>query len=233
MSIDQDMAIYNQDVAFKSEQEASLEKSIEELLAAWKEGKISSQYAIYAFMLSCMPQIIASSETDIKLQADALNVATDVRGKITDAQNSYNKLVEAIQNNDETSGKLYERQLNDALASLGQDLSIPAIADVLTEDGVDTLKGFIDGLKTTGGAPNFYQTLSSAYRDHDRSNTVFQEMTTDFTSMNQSVSGISSQIQAQMSYLNQAIQQYYSVYKSMMDSQANLTQYVVQHTAAQ
>lgn len=231
MSISQDMSIYNSDVAFKKMQETDLEQSVKDLLTAWKEGKVSAQYAIYMFMLSCMPQIISSSESDIKVEADALNVATDVRQKITNAQNIYNKLVEAIQNKDETNGKLYEKQLNDALDSLNQDLSAPGIDQVLTEEGVDSLKGFINSLKTSGGSPNFYQTLYSAYWDHNQSNTVFQNITSDFTSMNQSVSGISSQIQAQMSYLNQSIQQYFSVYKSMMDSEVNLSSYIIQHSS--
>jgi hypothetical protein len=231
MSISQDMSIYNSDVAFKKSQDADVDKSIHDLLKAWKEGKVSAQYAIFMFMLSCMPQIISSSESDIKIQADALNVATDVRQKITNAQNIYNKLVEAIKNKDEANGKLYEKQLNEALDSLNQDLSTTGIDQVLTEEGINSLKGFIDSLKTSGGSPNFYQTLYNAYWDHNQSNTVFQNITSDFTSMNQSVSGISSQIQAEMSYLNQAIQQYYSVYKSMMDSESNLSQYIIQHSS--
>jgi hypothetical protein len=77
--------------------------------------------------------------------------------------------------------------------------------------------------------PHMYSNLKSIMKiTGGTNNTVLQAVTSDFTSMNQSVSGISSQIQAQMNYLNQSLQQYYSIYKSIFDSFSNYMSYIIQ-----
>jgi hypothetical protein len=77
--------------------------------------------------------------------------------------------------------------------------------------------------------PHIYSNLKSIMKITGGSNnTILQSVTSDFTSMNQSVSGISSQIQASMNYLNQSLQQYYSIYKSIFDSFSNYMNYIIQ-----
>lgn len=77
--------------------------------------------------------------------------------------------------------------------------------------------------------PHIYSNLKSIMKISGGSNnTILQSVTSDFTSMNQSVSGISSQIQASMNYLNQSLQQYYSIYKSIFDSFSNYMNYIIQ-----
>jgi hypothetical protein len=59
---------------------------------------------------------------------------------------------------------------------------------------------------------------------------VFSLTTSSFNNLNQSVSGISSSIQAQMQYLNQNLQQYFGIYKSFFDSYSQLSSYIVNKT---
>lgn len=56
---------------------------------------------------------------------------------------------------------------------------------------------------------------------------IFGTFVSNFNNLNQSVSGISSAIQAQMQYLNNNLQEYLGVYKHFMDDYANLSTYIV------
>lgn len=56
---------------------------------------------------------------------------------------------------------------------------------------------------------------------------IFSTFTSNFNNLNESVSGISSAIQAQMQYLNSNLQEYLGVYKNFFDDYANLSTYIV------
>lgn len=57
--------------------------------------------------------------------------------------------------------------------------------------------------------------------------TVFNNITSNFNSLNQSVSGVSSYIQTQVQFLNQNLQQYFSVYNNFFNDFNTLNSYIV------
>ena len=82
--------------------------------------------------------------------------------------------------------------------------------------------------------PGLYSQYASKYNAAVKSgqppDQVFSLTTSSFNNLNQSVSGISSSIQAQMQYLNQNLQQYFGIYKSFFDSYSQLSSYIVNKT---
>ena len=82
--------------------------------------------------------------------------------------------------------------------------------------------------------PPLYNQYASAYcaavKSGQPPDQVFSLTTSSFNNLNQSVSGISSSIQAQMQYLNQNLQQYFGIYKSFFDSYSQLSSYIVNKT---
>lgn len=81
---------------------------------------------------------------------------------------------------------------------------------------------------TGGGA---YAVLRRAYSQAATGGqglpTVFSDIQGNFNNMNQSVSGVSSYIQTQMQYLNQNLQQYFSVYSNFFSDYNTLNSYIV------
>jgi hypothetical protein len=335
---------YNQCQAKYQSQFDYYHQMLNQILANWhahKQGSMSASVGLYQFQLLCMPMVTEMNETNIKQEADALDIASALRQDITNAQSDYNNLLGVIQQNrTAASGQMAAQELAQAMDKLQQDLHYPGMTKIMggTVGGgasaIANIQNFINDIKGQFfGNPEQYYTNIFAFSDHYQfsfrvvlngmpitdikgsiygslgaaqallnkdlsfwrnnhrrtafnfskmrltmvsvnyqirkitmntlapamhtvghyavtgrqsyphiysnlksimkitggsNNTILQSVTSDFTSMNQSVSGISSQIQASMNYLNQSLQQYYSIYKSIFDSFSNYMNYIIQ-----
>jgi phage-related protein len=184
----------------------------------------------------------------MQTQTDALNIASDLRNDITGAQNAYNQLVAEIEK-EKVSPKApintaahqcasnAAKQLSGFLAKLSAEFNLTKLKGVFPSGTISSLHNYIKTIKDNGQASGkgFVSTMSGMYWNVFNSHGVvppqFTQITNAFNDLNQSVSGISSSIQAQMQYLNQNLQQFFGIYKSFFDDYSQLSSYIVNRTA--
>lgn len=74
---------------------------------------------------------------------------------------------------------------------------------------------------------NLNKMMSGATKNGQTLPSSFNQITSNFNNLNQTVSGVSSYIQTQMQYLNQNLQQYFSVYNNFFSDFSSLNAYIV------
>ncbi len=225
------------------------ETDLNSIMNAMKYQGMSPGLALWLFQTRCMPDATNSCEAQIKLEADALNVANCIRNDITNAQNDWNQVVALLGKPNNGTGYINGTKMYFDLSKLEHDLHIPGMTKILGGSNIQSLSGFIQTIKTNvepppgwGGAYydifNYCEGLySQAIPIRPIPGTApgplppqFATVTQSFNSLNQSVSGISSSIQAQMQYLNQSLQQYFGIYKSFFDSYSQFSSYIINKT---
>ena len=225
------------------------ETDLNSIMDAMKYQGMSPGLALWLFQTRCMPDATNSCEAQIKLEADALNVANAIRNDVTNAQNDWNQVVAYLGKPNDGTGYLNGVKMYQDLSKLENDLHIPGITKILGGSNIQSLSGFIQTIKTNVDPPagysstianNIYDYIHYLYNQAAPTQSgatpagplppQFATVTQSFNSLNQSVSGISSSIQAQMQYLNQSLQQYFGIYKSFFDSYSQFSSYIINKT---
>jgi hypothetical protein len=271
------------------------------LITSTLGSKTNPCLAFWIFQTQCLPATTQSSEYQMQLESDALDIATFIRNSITNAQNAYNTLISDIENGYINNGAppgtpnavTAAHELSTGLNQISSDLHIKNMTKILGGSNLSTIEGFIQMIRSNaqGNVSSFNQTvwhtlftttvcwnggwswadgvakvtkgpgknchtihppkgesaqvvqvpginnagfltyLEGIYQRSIANGQplpgAFSNITSGFNGAVQSVSGISSNIQAQMQYLNQNLQQYFGIYKSIFDDYSNLTSYIV------
>lgn len=213
-------------------------------------GHMSPAAALWMFQTEIIPLATQNCEYQAEQQAAALNIANGIRTVITGAQTSFNNWL----TNKAANQPGGQQNISLALSGLNQlkaDLKVKGVTAVFTTTMRNNLSQMANGLfnnmdpKGNAQADNSY--MSKLYNQAITSSTgtgsgsayhviggpippFFNQVTTSFNNLNQSVSGISSSISTQMQYLQQSLQQYFAVYKNFFDDFSNLTSFILNKT---
>lgn len=269
---------------------------------------ISPSTALWLFQTQCMPTATNSMEYNLEQENDALSVSNSLRSLISGAQNTYNRVVNDIENGISQRQVLPHgsvitgpKSLGNALVAQLKNLSgilnnVPGLNLIMGSANLADLQGYVNGLEhmlsgdpivehivslhTHNGVTHYnsalitytiyinpyngrgtkvnytvwnrvshnwqnisrichsvqlaggvYSKLRSAYSQAVNAGKqvppVFSDVTSNFNNLNQSVSGVSSYIQTQMQYLNQNLQQYFSVYSNFFQDYNTLNSYII------
>lgn len=209
---------------------------------------VSPTMAMYLFNLMCMPSATSGFQCNVAQESEALNISNAVRSQITNAQNAYNNVISNIENDNWHSGTLAAQQLLTDLRQLCRLLNVTGMTAIFGASNIADLKNLVETNKQLTSATNYnpghYNTgwyvFNKLYNQYNNIfnpgyvggqggtvPTVFSNITANFNSLNQSVSGVSSYIQTQVQFLNQNLQQYFSVYNNFFNDFNTLNSYIV------
>lgn len=226
---------WNQTQAEESQLKQEYLAEIQKLLAIAKSGNPGE--ALYLFQLEAMPMITQSGEYQMKLQAEALGISNQLRNAITNAQNAYNDLLNQVESGTTALGKSAAKVLSQDLEQLQDLLKTSGLTQIFGSHGASQINNFNSFIKSITNNMNgangtrAYSNLKHLYSNIQKQGGImppaFNNITTNFDNLNQSVSGISSTIQSQMQTLNQNLQQYFGIYKSFFDDFSQLNSYII------
>lgn len=210
--------------------------------AAWvKGGKVGPEQgldpaqALWMFQTQVAPLISENSEYQIKQEADALNIANDLRNTITSAQDDLNQIINDLNNKQQPIDQQISDMIN-SLQSLSSMINDKGAQGIFGPDTTSSMNGFISTITNVVGNPQSMQTFINNYQQAMSAGEPVppevNSLTTAFNNLNQSVSGMSSTIQTQMQYYQQNLQQFFAIYKSVFDDYSTLNSYIISKTTS-
>jgi hypothetical protein len=216
-------------------------QEIAQIIELLKEHKAGS--AFWLFQTQGLSLLTQHGEASLKVEADALGISSSIQNQITNCQNAFNNLINNIENNGSfQSGEALASALSKQLSALEQDLGLHGMNNIFGSTNLKNLVGYVEGIKSNlhdappgySYEPLLYYAMYGCYRVATNNGQPvpeqFNQISSSFSGATQSVSGLSSSIQAQIQYLNQNLQQYFGIYKSFFDDYSNLSSYIVSHT---
>jgi hypothetical protein len=105
--------------------------------------------ALWLFQTQCMPMATQSCQYSMQKEADALNIANELRNAISNVQNAYNNVINDIENGNSGQGVQDAAALSNALKKLSGLVNNTDISQILSKSNISTINGFI---KTISGA---------------------------------------------------------------------------------
>lgn len=198
--------------------------------------------ALWLFQLQLMPLATQSCEYQMEQESDALNIANTIRAQITSIQNDYNQAISDIEAGQNTAAAAAAAgSMMHGLSDLKSILKINGMTAILGRSNISGMNGYISNVrwqllgynKPNAGLTGSYvynelqQYYNQAVLNGQSVPPIFNELNSNFTNLNQSVSGVSSYIQTQMQYLNQNLQQYFSIYGNFFQDYNTLNSYIV------
>lgn len=211
-------------------------KEYEDWIKGGKKGPeqgMPPAQALWVFQTEVAPLISQSSEYKIEQEADALNVSNDLRNAITSSQNAFNQIITDL-NNKTTPSSSDVTSLLDSLQALSGMINDQGAQNIFGPGTVTSMNGFIASVTNIVGNPtslqNFFTNYQNALNSGDPVPPEVNMISTAFNNLNQSVSGMSTTTQTQMQYLQQNLQQFFAIYKSIFDDYSNLNSYIISKT---
>lgn len=243
---------YNQAISDYASVAQEYREELENLIAAIKSGKMTADHALWLFQLTCMPDATKGCEYQMSSEADALNAASAIRNQIINANNAYNNeinLINNMQNNPghTASAVAIAKSLYGALGQISNLIHNLKLTGMLGSSNANDIHGYIQQITNAiNPAPNFtpapghtgqviYTNINRMIQQAEKQGMPLppqlNQIQSNFNNLNQSVSGVSSYIQTQMQYLNQNLQQYFSVYNNFFSDYNTLNAYIVSKSA--
>ena len=139
------IANYSQANSAMNAQKAYYVNELQFLLQQMHTGHMSAGTALWLFQLECMPAVTNTCQYNMQLESDALNIANDLRGDITNAQNDYNVMIADIEKGGGGGSAAASKLLKD-INTLKHALGIHGITKIMQTNSISNIKwraGFI------------------------------------------------------------------------------------------